>query len=212
MNFEISIISVFLGLAFAGQFVHIIWAWVKGPKAQENPWEARTPEWFTSSPPPRNNFPVQPEIVSEKRANGPTSCCSSEPNRPYMARRSRLTETPVFMGLRVGGALRDRSLIEPDLWFSRIRLADDSCPLLGAKKLRLDLAAHYSQRGQAHIGQAGIGPFGIEGGAPIPAFSHKGATSLANPGIKPVVVPMVANGEVLSPPPNNGRKVVNHPL
>jgi cytochrome c oxidase subunit 1 len=64
MNFEVSIISFFLGLAFAGQFVHIIWAWVKGPKAADNPWDARTPEWFTASPPPRENFPVQPEIVS----------------------------------------------------------------------------------------------------------------------------------------------------
>ena len=102
------------------------------------------------------------------------------------------------------------TLIEPDLWFSHIRLSDDSCPVLGAKKLRLNLAAHHSQRGQAHIGQAGIGPFGIEGGTPILTFSHKGATSLANPGVEPIVVPVVANGEVLSPSPNDGRKVVNH--
>ncbi len=64
MNFEVSIFAFLLGFAFVGQFVHIIWAWRKGPKASENPWQARTPEWFTSSPPPRDNFPVQPEIVS----------------------------------------------------------------------------------------------------------------------------------------------------
>ena len=64
MNFEVSIFAFLLGFAFVGHFVHIIWAWRKGAKAPDNPWQARTPEWFTSSPPPRENFPVQPEIVS----------------------------------------------------------------------------------------------------------------------------------------------------
>ncbi|WP_053959543.1 cytochrome c oxidase subunit I [Sulfobacillus thermosulfidooxidans] len=64
MNFEVSIFAFLLGFSFVAHFVHVIWAWVKGPKAADNPWQARTPEWFTSSPPPRENFPVQPEIVS----------------------------------------------------------------------------------------------------------------------------------------------------
>lgn len=64
MNFEVSIFAFFLGASFLGHFIHIFWAWAKGPKASDNPWNARTPEWFTTSPPPRNNFPVEPEIVS----------------------------------------------------------------------------------------------------------------------------------------------------
>lgn len=46
---------------------HIIfigWTWRNGQVAGENPWNAKTPEWFTSSPPPRYNFPEQPEIVA----------------------------------------------------------------------------------------------------------------------------------------------------
>lgn len=37
-------------------------------------------------------------------------------------------------------------LIEPDWWFSHIRLSDDSCPKLRARELRLDLAAHQCER------------------------------------------------------------------
>ncbi len=43
---------------------------------------------------------------------------------------------------RVGGPLRGRPLIEPDLWFSHIRLSDDSCPELGARRLREHVTTH----------------------------------------------------------------------
>ena len=47
---------------------------------------------------------------------------------------------------RVGGPFRGRPLIEPDWWFSHIRLSDDSCPPLGARTLREHLLAHLRKR------------------------------------------------------------------
>ncbi len=45
---------------FAAQLLFIInffWSMAKGRKAPENPWQANTLEWATSSPPPHGNFP-----------------------------------------------------------------------------------------------------------------------------------------------------------
>src|SRR3989441_9715381 len=36
--------------------VNLVWSWVKGPKASENPWEATSLEWTIPSPPPHDNF------------------------------------------------------------------------------------------------------------------------------------------------------------
>ena len=35
---------------------NLVWSWIKGPKASENPWEATSLEWTTSSPPVHDNF------------------------------------------------------------------------------------------------------------------------------------------------------------
>ena len=63
-NFWTSIAAFFLGAGFGVNLVHIIWAWVKGPKVQENPWQAKTLEWQTSSPPPQHNFDELPVVVA----------------------------------------------------------------------------------------------------------------------------------------------------
>lgn len=63
-NFWTSIAAFFLGAGFGVNLVHIVWAWVKGPKVQENPWQAKTLEWQTSSPPPRYNFEELPVVVA----------------------------------------------------------------------------------------------------------------------------------------------------
>lgn len=63
MNFETSLFAFLLGAGFLGHLIHIVWAWRSGPVSAENPWNARTPEWFTTSPPPRENFPELPEVV-----------------------------------------------------------------------------------------------------------------------------------------------------
>jgi cytochrome c oxidase subunit 1 len=52
---------------FAGSFLLFVYIfvyyWVRGPKAEANPWKARTLEWQTSSPPPHTNFPRVPEVI-----------------------------------------------------------------------------------------------------------------------------------------------------
>src|SRR3974390_1866572 len=46
-------------VTIAGQFIFVInlfWSMFKGPKASDNPWEATTLEWTTTTPPPHDNF------------------------------------------------------------------------------------------------------------------------------------------------------------
>jgi cytochrome c oxidase subunit 1 len=46
-------------ITIAAQFLFVInlfWSMFKGPKASDNPWEATTLEWTTTTPPPHDNF------------------------------------------------------------------------------------------------------------------------------------------------------------
>jgi cytochrome c oxidase subunit 1 len=43
--------------------VNLIWSWVKGPKASDNPWEATSLEWIIPSPPPHDNFAGHEPVV-----------------------------------------------------------------------------------------------------------------------------------------------------
>src|SRR5207245_10656831 len=36
--------------------INLFWSLCKGPKASDNPWEATTLEWTTTTPPPHDNF------------------------------------------------------------------------------------------------------------------------------------------------------------
>jgi cytochrome c oxidase subunit I len=50
-------IAVFVTAAVQVVFLfNFIWSLFKGPKAGDNPWEATTLEWATTSPPPHDNF------------------------------------------------------------------------------------------------------------------------------------------------------------
>jgi cytochrome c oxidase subunit 1 len=50
-------IAVFVTAAIQVVFLfNFIWSLFKGPKAGDNPWEATTLEWATTSPPPHDNF------------------------------------------------------------------------------------------------------------------------------------------------------------
>jgi len=43
--------------------INLIWSWMKGERASDNPWEATSLEWSTTSPPPFENFKgPEPEV------------------------------------------------------------------------------------------------------------------------------------------------------
>jgi cytochrome c oxidase subunit 1 len=52
-----------LGISVLPFLFNAIWSWMKGPKAGDNPWNALSLEWTTSSPPPIENWDVVPAIT-----------------------------------------------------------------------------------------------------------------------------------------------------
>jgi len=53
-------------ITIAGQLIFVInlfWSMFKGPKANDNPWEATTVEWTTATPPPHDNFGGHTPVV-----------------------------------------------------------------------------------------------------------------------------------------------------
>jgi cytochrome c oxidase subunit I len=52
----ITIAALFTGAAQLLFLYNVIWSRFRGPKATDNPWEATTLEWSTTSPPPFDNF------------------------------------------------------------------------------------------------------------------------------------------------------------
>ena len=62
---------IFLGLLVL--FYNILSSRRKGAPAGDNPWEGRTLEWMTSSPPPDDNFLVTPVVTGEPYDYGITS-------------------------------------------------------------------------------------------------------------------------------------------
>ncbi|MDT7948677.1 MAG: cbb3-type cytochrome c oxidase subunit I [Thermoflexus sp.] len=70
VNIWVSISAFVLGASFAFFVVHLAYAWARGPRAVANPWQARTLEWQTSSPPPVENFPVLPRVVGDPYGYG----------------------------------------------------------------------------------------------------------------------------------------------
>jgi len=58
-----------LGIGYIIPLVYLTWAWMRGPKAPQNPWGAKGLEWEQSpTPPPTDNFEHQP-IVTEDAYN-----------------------------------------------------------------------------------------------------------------------------------------------
>jgi cytochrome c oxidase subunit 1 len=62
-NTFISIASFVLAASFLVFVYNMVSSWAQGPVASSNPWKAHTLEWQTSSPPPLENFPTEPEVV-----------------------------------------------------------------------------------------------------------------------------------------------------
>ncbi len=63
LNLFTSIAAFILGASFLVMVFNLVYSWVRGPRAEPNPWKARTLEWQTSSPPPVENFPKEPLVV-----------------------------------------------------------------------------------------------------------------------------------------------------
>jgi cytochrome c oxidase subunit I len=54
--------AVFLGVAQLFFIVNFVWSLARGRRTAENPWQATTLEWTTTSPPPAENFPTPPSV------------------------------------------------------------------------------------------------------------------------------------------------------
>lgn len=63
-NRFVTIASFVLGLSFLVFVVNVVVSAFRGARAPDNPWQARTLEWQTSSPPPEHNFETAVEIVA----------------------------------------------------------------------------------------------------------------------------------------------------
>jgi cytochrome c oxidase subunit 1 len=63
INMVASIASFFLAASFLVFVSNIVYSWLRGPVASDNPWMASTLEWQTTSPPPLENFHAEPEVV-----------------------------------------------------------------------------------------------------------------------------------------------------
>jgi cytochrome c oxidase subunit 1 len=63
LNIAISCSAFILGSSFLVFIYNMVRSLANGPVAVANPWQARTLEWQTSSPPPLENF-AQPVIVT----------------------------------------------------------------------------------------------------------------------------------------------------
>jgi cytochrome c oxidase subunit 1 len=57
--------AVLMGISTIFFLVNIVYSWKRYP-AGDNPWDAQTLEWFTTSPPPHHNYYALPPIRSER--------------------------------------------------------------------------------------------------------------------------------------------------
>jgi cytochrome c oxidase subunit I len=63
LNAVISVSAFLFGLSFLIFLYNMIASWRFGPRADSNPWHAKTLEWQVSSPPPKFNFDEIPTVV-----------------------------------------------------------------------------------------------------------------------------------------------------
>jgi cytochrome c oxidase subunit 1 len=66
LNFAISIGAFIQALAVVLFVVNLVVSYFKGPIAGDDPWDAWTLEWSTSSPPPAHNFAMIPTVASRR--------------------------------------------------------------------------------------------------------------------------------------------------
>jgi cytochrome c oxidase subunit 1 len=66
LNLVASIGVIFQAAATACLLLNIVWCLRKGKPAGNDPWDAWTLEWSTTSPPPEYNFAITPEVRSSR--------------------------------------------------------------------------------------------------------------------------------------------------
>jgi cytochrome c oxidase subunit 1 len=64
LNQICSIGTLILAISTFPFLYNMIVSWVAGPRASNNPWEALTLEWMTTSPPPVENFASEPILIT----------------------------------------------------------------------------------------------------------------------------------------------------
>jgi cytochrome c oxidase subunit I len=62
LNVFITLMAILLILSQLVFVVNFFWSLLRGQIAQDNPWEANTLEWTTTSPPPHENFAATPAV------------------------------------------------------------------------------------------------------------------------------------------------------
>jgi cytochrome c oxidase subunit I len=65
LNIWASVGAFIIGISMVLFLYNIVYSWKRYP-APDNPWDAHTLEWFTTSPPPHHNFYRLPQIRSER--------------------------------------------------------------------------------------------------------------------------------------------------
>jgi cytochrome c oxidase subunit 1 len=65
LNVAASIAGFVLGVSFLIHALNLVVCWARGRRAEANPWRGKTLEWETSSPPPRENFQVEPLVLAD---------------------------------------------------------------------------------------------------------------------------------------------------
>jgi cytochrome c oxidase subunit 1 len=59
-----------LGVGYLMPLVYLAWSMRYGPRAPANPWNATGLEWQTPSPPPTENFEIEPTVTEDAYAYG----------------------------------------------------------------------------------------------------------------------------------------------
>lgn len=70
LNFFVSIAGFLLGASFIVFLWNYIRSWMGGPRAEPNPWQIRTLDWQTTSPPEHENFDGEPVVIGDPYGYG----------------------------------------------------------------------------------------------------------------------------------------------